>query len=150
MRSRSSSKLYSQALKPSNTATMTRVFLIAGALFGATGVLLGAFGAHGLKARLTPEALSSWDTAVTYQLIHALALLFAGLLAKSTAEANSTVHLAISVAGTSWIVGILLFSGSIYVLAIGGPRFFGPITPLGGLALIVGWLALLVAAVRQA
>ena len=137
---------------------MTRVFLIAGALFGATGVLLGAFGAHGLKARLTPEALSSWDTAVTYQLIHALALLFAGLLAKSAAEAakstaeaaNSTVHLAISVAGTSWIVGILLFSGSIYVLAIGGPRFFGPITPLGGLALIVGWLALLVAAVRQA
>lgn len=130
---------------------MTRVFLIAGALFGATGVLLGAFGAHGLKARLTPEALSSWDTAVTYQLIHALALLFAGLLAKSTAEAaNSAVHLAISVAGTSWIVGILLFSGSIYVLAIGGPRFFGPITPVGGLALIVGWLALLVAAVRQA
>ncbi len=123
---------------------MTRVFLIAGALFGATGVLLGAFGAHGLKARLTPEALSSWDTAVTYQLIHALALLFAGLLAKSTAD------LAISVAGTSWIVGILLFSGSIYVLAIGGPRFFGPITPLGGLALIIGWLALLVAAVRQA
>ncbi len=123
---------------------MTRVFLIAGALFGATGVLLGAFGAHGLKARLTPEALSSWDTAVTYQLFHALALLFAGLLAKST------VHPAISVAGTSWIVGILLFSGSIYVLAIGGPRFFGPITPLGGLALIVGWLALLVAAVRQA
>ncbi len=130
---------------------MTRVFLIAGALFGATGVLLGAFGAHGLKARLTPEALSSWDTAVTYQLIHALALLFAGLLARSTAEAaRSTEHLAISVAGTSWIVGILLFSGSIYVLAIGGPRFFGPITPLGGLALIVGWLALLVAAVRQA
>lgn len=136
---------------------MTRVFLIAGALFGATGVLLGAFGAHGLRARLTPEALSSWDTAVTYQLIHALALLFAGLLAKSTAEAansaaeaNSAVHLAISVAGTSWIVGILLFSGSIYVLAIGGPRFFGPITPVGGLALIVGWLALLVAAVRQA
>ena len=123
---------------------MTRVFLIAGALFGATGVLLGAFGAHGLKTRLTPEALSSWDTAVTYQLIHALALLFAGLLAKSA------VNPAISVAGTSWIVGILLFSGSIYVLAIGGPRFFGPITPLGGLALIVGWLALLVAAVRQA
>lgn len=127
---------------------MTRVFLIAGALFGATGVLLGAFGAHGLKARLTPEALSSWDTAVTYQLIHALALLFAGLFAGLLAK--STVNPAISVAGTSWIVGILLFSGSIYVLAIGGPRFFGPITPLGGLALIVGWLALLVAAVRQA
>ncbi len=148
MRSRSSSKLYSQALKPSNTATMTRVFLIAGALFGATGVLLGAFGAHGLKARLTPEALSSWDTAVTYQLFHALALLFAGLFAGLLAK--SAVYPAIGVAGTSWIVGILLFSGSIYVLAIGGPRFFGPITPLGGLALIVGWAALLVAAVRQA
>lgn len=129
---------------------MMRGFLIAGALFGATGVLLGAFGAHALKTRLTPEALSSWDTAVTYQLFHALALLFLGLVAKSlAAAAQSTAYAAIGVAGTSWIVGILLFSGSIYVLAIGGPRFFGPITPLGGLALIVGWVSLLVAAIKQ-
>lgn len=129
---------------------MMRGFLIAGALFGATGVLLGAFGAHALKTRLTPEALSSWDTAVTYQLFHALALLILGLGAKSlAAAAQSTAYAAIGVAGTSWIVGILLFSGSIYVLAIGGPRFFGPITPLGGLALIVGWVSLLVAAIKQ-
>ncbi len=122
---------------------MSQAFLIAGALFGGTGVLLGAFGAHALKTRLTPEALSSWDTAVTYQLFHALALLFAGLLARSL------THPAVNVAGLSWIVGLLLFSGSIYVLAIGGPRFFGPITPIGGLALIAGWASMLVAVVKQ-
>ena len=121
-----------------------KLFLAAGALFGATGVGLGAFGAHALTARLSQSGLDVWDTAVSYQLTHALALLAVGILVREPTPGST----AFGIAGWAFAVGVLLFSGSLYLLALGGPRMLGPITPLGGVAFIVGWLALLVGALR--
>ena len=128
---------------------MPQIFLIAGALYGATGVASGAFGAHLLKSRLNPEALATWDTAVLYQLVHALALLaVAGLMRVSHLSDPHASITGYVVAGWGFIVGVLLFSGSLYGLTLGGPRLLGPITPVGGLALLSGWFGLLYAALR--
>ena len=120
-------------------------FLALAAFYGASGVVLGAFGAHGLKDRLATGTLETWQTAVFYHLIHALALLAVGMWLRFTA---TTPGGALMVAGWGFAAGVLLFSGSLYWLALGGPRLLGPVTPLGGLALIAGWLALGWAAVR--
>lgn len=106
------------------------------ALLGGTGVVLGAFGAHALRARLDPAQLASWSTAVQYQLLHAAVLLAIAL----SADAGSR-----SFGPTPWLfgLGILLFSGSIYALVLTPWRWFGPVTPLGGLLLIAGWISLL-------
>jgi uncharacterized membrane protein YgdD (TMEM256/DUF423 family) len=88
-----------------------------------------------LRSRLSPEQLSSWETAVQYQLLHALALL---ALALYGSAANREIGLTAGL----WTAGILLFSGSIYFLVLEGPRWFGPVTPLGGMCLILGWLSL--------
>ena len=106
------------------------------ALLGALGVVLGAFGAHGLEARLTPDRLDIWTTAVDYHLLHAVALLALALYARATGAK-------IRGPATGFTLGILLFSGSLYALALGGPRLLGPVTPLGGLCFIAGWLALI-------
>jgi uncharacterized membrane protein YgdD (TMEM256/DUF423 family) len=108
-----------------------RGLLLAGALLGAAGVALGAFGAHGLRARLDARALEVWETAVRYHLVHAVALL---------ALALSPHAASLRTAGWLFAAGIALFSGSLYALALGGPRLLGPVTPLGGLALVAGWL----------
>ncbi len=108
-------------------------WLLSAGVLGAIGVVLGAFGAHGLRERLTPEQLSSWETAVTYHLLHAVLL---GGLAWNTGTRP------LGLTGALFTAGILLFSGSIYVLVLGGPRWLGPVTPIGGLALIAGWLSL--------
>jgi uncharacterized membrane protein YgdD (TMEM256/DUF423 family) len=108
-----------------------RGLLLAAALLGAAGVALGAFGAHGLRARLDARGLEVWETAVRYHLVHAIALL---ALALSPHAAQ------LRTAGWLFAAGIALFSGSLYALALGGPRLLGPVTPLGGLALIAGWL----------
>jgi uncharacterized membrane protein YgdD (TMEM256/DUF423 family) len=100
--------------------------------------VLGAFGAHALKARLGGEALSIWQTAVQYHFVHALALLATPQLAGAWAKA----------AGWLFIIGVLVFSGSLYALALGAPRPIGMVTPIGGVALILGWIALAVAAIR--
>jgi uncharacterized membrane protein YgdD (TMEM256/DUF423 family) len=105
-------------------------------ILGASAVVFGAFGAHALKARLEPASLTTWSTAVEYHLIHALALLALALFGSATGRS-------IDLAASAFAAGILLFSGSLYWLALGGPRWLGPITPLGGLCLIAGWLALL-------
>jgi uncharacterized membrane protein YgdD (TMEM256/DUF423 family) len=102
-------------------------------------VVLGAFGAHALKATLSPEALSVWQTAVQYHFWHALALLATPQLAGAWARA----------AGWLFVAGVLLFSGSLYALALDAPRALGMVTPLGGLALVLGWLAFAVAAIRR-
>lgn len=111
---------------------------------GFLAVALGAFGAHGLKARLTPELMGVYQTGVQYHFYHTAALLACALLLRSGLN-----HPAIPVAGYSFIVGIIIFSGSLYVLAITGQRWLGVITPLGGLAYLIGWLALLTGAVRS-
>ncbi len=108
----------------------------AAALLGAAGVALGAFGAHALRGRLPPELLATWQTAVQYHLFHSVALLALGLYA--TASGRPVRLPALLLAG-----GIVLFSGSLYLLAGAGQRWAGPVTPLGGLLLIAGWLALL-------
>jgi uncharacterized membrane protein YgdD (TMEM256/DUF423 family) len=113
---------------------MNRWILVA-SFYGATAVILGAFGAHALKARLAPEQLASWQTAVQYHLVHALALLALALFA---------AHSGRQVALPAWFfsLGIALFSGSIYLLVLTGQRWLGPVTPLGGLCLIAGWISL--------
>ncbi len=125
-----------------------KIFLIAGSAFGATGVLLGAFGAHALSSHLTSTSLHTWETAVNYQLSHAIALLIVGIWGLQV-EVNAHTTTPIKLAGWSFLSGIVLFSGSLYVLALNGPSLLGPVTPIGGAAFIVGWLALIGAAFRR-
>ena len=115
---------------------MTRKLYVLGAIFGLTAVILGAFGAHGLKETLTPESLTSFETGVRYQMYHAL-----GLIIVSWAVAHWEAGTAIA-AGWFFVAGIVLFSGSLYVLVTTGPRWLGAITPIGGVAFIVGWVLL--------
>lgn len=124
---------------------MAQLFGCAAALFGALGVILGAFGAHALRNSFTPRALETWHTAVNYQMIHALALLAVFLLMRHAMASGMEVSTSLKIAGWAFLVGVLLFSGSLYALSFGAPAFFGPITPLGGVSFIVGWLALAVA-----
>lgn len=119
---------------------MTHPFLFIGALLGGVAVALGAFGAHGLKSRLAPEKLVTFETGVRYQVYHSLALLAVGLTQLALPAAGS-----LALAGWLFLAGIVLFSGSLYWLALGGPRWLGPVTPLGGLALIGGWIVLALA-----
>jgi len=112
------------------------------AFFGFTGVALGAFAAHGLKNRLSAECLAIFHTGVMYQLVHALALLAVALLAVQIPGRLMTW------AGISFVVGIVLFSGSLYLLTLTGVTRLGIITPFGGLAFLVGWLLLGMAAWR--
>ena len=107
----------------------------------ALAVMTGAFGAHALKTRLSPEALSWWHTAVAYQMWHALGLLALGILLR--VSLNNPATLPVTGVNTSAVLlqaGIVIFSGSLYAMALGAPRWFGAITPIGGLAFIAGWL----------
>jgi uncharacterized membrane protein YgdD (TMEM256/DUF423 family) len=113
-----------------------RVFFITGALLAALGVGAGAFGAHGLRARLSPELLSVFETGVRYQLIHALALMAVAW------AATRWPGPAANAAGWLFLGGTLLFSGSLYALTLTGIRALGAITPFGGVAFIAGWFAL--------
>lgn len=121
---------------------MLRGFLMLAAFFGFTGVGLGAFAAHGLKDRLSAEYLAIFHTGVTYQLVHTLALLGVALLA------TQIPGRLITWAGVSFAIGILLFSGSLYLLTLTGVSKLGIVTPFGGLAFLVGWLCLGIAAAR--
>ncbi|AZE26447.1 MULTISPECIES: DUF423 domain-containing protein [Pseudomonas] len=121
---------------------MLRGFLMLAAFFGFTGVALGAFAAHGLKNRLSAEYLAIFHTGVTYQLVHTLALLGVALLATQIPGRLMTW------AGASFAIGILLFSGSLYLLTLTGFSKLGIVTPFGGLAFLIGWLCLGLAAWR--
>lgn len=112
-----------------------KALLIAGALNGALAVMLGAFGAHGLRDRVSADLLRTWATASEYHFYHALALLLVGLLIKAFGETGT----ALVTAGWVLFAGMLVFSGSLYVLVLTGQRWLGAVTPLGGTALIVGW-----------
>jgi len=123
---------------------MERTFFALGSLFAGLGVALGAFGAHALRGRVADDLLATFETGVRYQVYHALAL-FAVVFAL-TRWANTTLP---TVAGWLFVAGIVIFSGSLYVLALSGIRWLGAITPLGGVAFIAGWICLMVAAWRQ-
>jgi uncharacterized membrane protein YgdD (TMEM256/DUF423 family) len=121
---------------------MQRLFLVCAAISGFLSVSLGAFAAHGLKQSVTAEALAIWQTGVQYQMYHALALLGIALLYQQ--HPSKTLKLG----GLAFILGSLLFSGSLYALALGAPHLVGVITPVGGLAFLLGWLLLALSAWR--
>lgn len=125
------------------------ICLVLGALAGGTGVMFGAFGAHALRAQLGADAIQTWQTAVLYQLVHALALIGTGLWLRIATDGGAAPDRLVLVAGAAFALGVLLFSGSLYALALGGPRWLGPVTPLGGLAFLVGWFVLAAAALRS-
>jgi uncharacterized membrane protein YgdD (TMEM256/DUF423 family) len=109
-------------------------WISAGALWGFVGVALGAFGAHGLRRVASPEQLAWWETAARYHLAHALAIVLAGVLQGQRGGFG----------GAAWslLLGSLVFSGTLYAMALGGPRWLGAVTPLGGLGMLAGWLLL--------
>ena len=114
--------------------------MFVGALMGGIGVAIGAFGAHGLRGRLSPEMLAVFETGVRYHMYHALAILAtAAIMPRLDSRA-------VVVAGWSFMTGILLFSGSLYALALSGVTTLGAITPIGGVAFLIGWISLAVAA----
>lgn len=126
----------------------SRLFLTLGAASGALSVVFGAFAAHALKARLDAVALATFHTGVTYQFFHSLALCLLALWLRQLGRDVAIAEPAV-IGGFAFIAGIVLFSGSLYVLALGGSRLFGPITPLGGLAFIIGWTAFALSAWRN-
>ena len=122
---------------------MSRSFFFLGSLLGGLGVALGAFAAHALRQRLSPDMLEVFETSVRYQLVHALAL-----LAVALASAHWS-HPALKAAGWCFAAGIALFSGSLYLLALSGVRWLGAVTPLGGVAFLAGWALLAWAALKS-
>jgi len=108
-----------------------------GAVLGALAVAIGAFGAHGLQGRVTPELLAVFEVGVRYQMFHALALILLGLFAGR--EASSTLPVGVAPAAVLFLFGVVVFSGSLYLLVLTGARWLGAVTPLGGVAFIVGW-----------
>ncbi|MGL5925139.1 DUF423 domain-containing protein [Chroococcidiopsis sp.] len=126
---------------------MGQFFLAIAAIFGGLSVGVGAFGAHALKEKLTERSLEIFETGARYQMYHALALLIVALLIKiSDGQFSQPVLIA---AGWNFIVGILIFSGSLYALSLTGIKVIGAITPLGGAAFIAGWGALALAALNN-
>lgn len=120
---------------------MARTFWILGCVFGFTGVAAGAFGAHALRASVPPDLLAVFETGARYQMYHALALLAVALAAERRPEARG-----LRAAGWLFAAGTLVFSGSLYALALSGVRVLGAITPIGGACFLAGWVALALAA----
>lgn len=115
----------------------TRRCIAAGALLMLLGVMLGAFGAHVLQEHLTPKRLASFQTGVHYQMLHALGLVLAGLAARATGDGK-----ALRWSARLMLAGIVLFSGSIYLMTAGAPRWLGAVTPVGGISFMVAWALL--------
>lgn len=122
---------------------VARTFVALGSINAALAVILGAFGAHALRARLSPEMLAVYHTASQYHFYHALGMLLVGVLATQMRNSGQ-----LQLAGYLMLAGIVLFSGSLYVLAISGVTWLGAITPLGGVSFIAAWVILAWAALR--
>ena len=123
---------------------IVKVAVVFAALSGALAVTLGAFGAHGLRGKIEPRLMETFQTAVEYQMIHSVALLMVALIISHFGRS-----LALDISIYAFVGGIILFSGSLYGLALTELRWLGPVTPLGGLFFIVGWLALAVGGLQQ-
>ena len=122
---------------------MSKVFIILGSLNAFLAVALGAFGAHGLQNKLTEQMLATYETGVKYHMMHALGLILIGIISRYTSGS-------VLINWSGWLIcaGIVLFSGSLYLLSISGIRWLGAVTPLGGLSFLAGWLLLAVAAFK--
>lgn len=122
-----------------------KLIMISGAFLAMVSVVLGAFAAHGLKGQIEARLLDAFETAVQYQMYHALALLLIVVLHKTVPALSDTL-----LAWSAWfmLAGIVFFSGSLYALALTQVKWFGPITPIGGLCFIIGWSCLLYAALK--
>ena len=112
-------------------------WIIAGSFFAALAVIFGAFGAHGLKSKVSPEDLIIFETGVRYQMYHALGLVLLGLLGMSTSFTISQLP------ALFFVIGIIIFSGTLYLIPLTGIRWLGAITPIGGIAFIAGWFILI-------
>jgi uncharacterized membrane protein YgdD (TMEM256/DUF423 family) len=123
---------------------MDRNFLLIGSVFGFLGVAFGAFGAHALKTRLSPDMLVVFETGVRYQMYHVFAILIVAAAIGNVGNARL-----LAVAGWSFVAGIVLFSGSLYALALSGVRGLGAVTPIGGLLFLLGWAVLAAFAVLR-
>ncbi|MDJ0683018.1 MAG: DUF423 domain-containing protein [Xenococcaceae cyanobacterium MO_167.B52] len=121
---------------------MTRIFLAIASSLGGLSVALGAFASHALKEKLTERALEIWKTGTQYQMYHALALILVALLLTRTENPDPLLN----TSGIAFIIGIALFSGSLYTLSLTGIKWLGAIAPLGGLAFIIGWGCLAISA----
>ena len=134
----------------SQAHTHSRLLILLASLLGGLGVALGAFGAHGLKNLVEPRLLEVFNTAVQYQLLHALALLAVALWLRLDSAQEVAVRSTLKRAAWAWLIGVLLFSGSLYAYiltyTLAGMRFFAFITPLGGVFFILGWALLFWAA----
>jgi len=126
-----------------SSANVARLYLITGALLAGSAVMLGAFGAHGLKSVLTVQQLNTFEIGVRYQMYHALALLL--LPALSEVVASTWINRV----AFCFVAGTVLFSGSLYALAITGIKGFGPITPVGGMFFIIGWGLLVIGLIKR-
>ena len=124
---------------------MDRIFFIIGSILGGIAVATGAFGAHGLKNLVSPDLLETWDKAVRYQMYHALGLLALAWAITQWPEQAKVLTLG----GWLFLTGVILFSGSLYILVLSGAKWLGAITPLGGVAFVAGWLCLVIAAWRS-
>ena len=122
--------------------TIAKLFLAIGSISGALGVMLGAFGAHGLKEKLSEKMLANWMTGVEYHFYHTFAILAVGLLAMHVQPKF------LSGSGWAFVAGIAIFSGSLYAMALSGITKLGMITPIGGLAFIIGWVLLGLAVIK--
>jgi uncharacterized membrane protein YgdD (TMEM256/DUF423 family) len=123
--------------------TVTRIFLAIASMLGGISVVFGAFASHALKDRLSANSLSIWETGTKYQMYHALALMLVALLIARYPNSNLLI-----VAGYAFIAGVFIFSGSLYALTLTGIKWLGAVTPIGGMALIIGWLCLALATWR--
>ncbi len=124
---------------------MAKTFLVIAAISGLMAVVIGAFGAHGLKNRVAEDLMAVYQTGVQYHFYHTFALLFTGVLLQQYPQA-----VLLNWSGWLFVVGVLVFSGSLYVLALTGVKWLGAITPIGGVAFIAGWLILALAVYRHA
>ncbi|WP_249869365.1 DUF423 domain-containing protein [Oceanobacillus saliphilus] len=121
-----------------------KLFLVLGAINGFLAVALGAFGAHGLEGRISEKAIATWEKAVTYQMFHTMALLVTGLLLAKL-QGNGLL----TTGGWMFLAGIILFSGSLYIYALTSIKTFAMITPLGGVAFLIGWVLVGIAVMKN-
>lgn len=121
-----------------------KLFIIIGAINAFLAVALGAFGAHGLEGKVEPKYLETWETGVKYQMYHALGLIAIGII-----SGNVSPGPLLSWSGWLMLIGIILFSGSLYVLTLSGIKVLGAITPFGGVAFLVSWVLLIVFAAKH-